>query len=399
VPWLSPGWWRAVLREPWQQAGFGLYLHWPFCQSKCPYCDFNSHVAERIDPEEWIRAYCREIRRCGDEIGPRVLRSIYFGGGTPSLMDPTVVGAVIDAAASEWNLSNDIEITLEANPGSVEAGRFRGYREAGVNRVSLGVQALDDRDLHALGRLHTVDDALAALEVAREAFARVSFDLIYARQNQPLAGWERELRRALSFSPDHLSLYQLTIEDGTAFGRRHGAGKLAGLPDEDLAADMFELTQELTAHAGLPAYEISNHAGIDARSRHNLIYWQGGDWVGIGPGAHGRLTLDGRRVATETALRPALWLQAALAGNGETSRIVLDPADAAREYLMMGLRLVDGVRVDAIPPLMGELLSHKSKDLVNDGLLESSAGRLRATGRGRQVLNAVLVELLGSSAG
>ena len=242
------------------EGGFGLYIHWPFCQAKCPYCDFNSHVAREVDQFRWNRAYLAEIRRVAEETGPRVLNTVFFGGGTPSLMEPELVDSILTEVRAAWPLANDLEVTLEANPGSVEAGRFHGYREAGVNRVSLGLQALNDRDLQRLGRLHSVAEGLKAVEIAREVFERVSFDLIYARQDQSLEDWEAELDLALGFAADHLSLYQLTIEPGTAFGARHAAGGLRGLPDEDLAADQFELTQEKTAAAGLPAYEISNHA-------------------------------------------------------------------------------------------------------------------------------------------
>ncbi len=382
------------MAEIWQTAGFGLYVHWPFCQSKCPYCDFNSHVAGPVEQTDWIRAYSREIRRYGAETGPRVLRSIYFGGGTPSLMEPSTVEAVIEAASEVWTPANDIEITLEANPGSVERGRFQGYRAAGVNRVSLGVQALNDGDLRRLGRLHSVSDALAALDVARENFDRVSFDLIYARQDQGLADWESELTRALSFAPDHLSLYQLTIEDGTAFGDRFRAGRLPGLPDEDLGADMYEATQSLTVAAGLHAYEVSNHASEGAQSRHNLIYWQGGDWVGVGPGAHGRLTLDGRRHATEKESRPQDWLAHAAAGNGETVRTKLSDADAAGEYLMMGLRLQDGVSRARVSTIWTNMFNNEINDLIDLGLLELHGDSIRATAAGRPVLNAILRKLL-----
>ncbi|HDR29144.1 radical SAM family heme chaperone HemW, partial [Rhodovulum sp.] len=284
--------------EDWQAGGFGLYVHWPFCLSKCPYCDFNSHVAASIDMGEWQRAYLSEIRRIGAETGPRTLTSVFFGGGTPSLMAPDLVAAILDTVRATWPCANDMEVTLEANPGSVEAGRFAGYRDAGVGRVSLGVQALNDADLGRLGRLHSAAEARAAFDIARNTFERVSFDLIYARQDQLLADWQAELGQALALGVDHLSLYQLTIEPGTAFGDRHARGGLRGLPDDDRAADMYLATQEICAAAGLPAYEVSNHARPGAESRHNLIYWRYGDYAGIGPGAHGRLTLDGRRWAT-----------------------------------------------------------------------------------------------------
>ena len=306
--------------DDWRRAGFGLYLHWPFCQSKCPYCDFNSHVAGAVDEARWARAFEAEIARVAAETGPRALSSVFLGGGTPSLMSPELVASVLGAARAAWPMGEDVEVTLEANPTSVEAGRFRGYRDAGVNRVSLGVQALDDADLRRLGRRHDLAQALAAIEVARATFERVSFDLIYARQHQSAAAWRAELVRALAMGPDHLSLYQLTIEDGTAFGARLAAGRLPGLPDEDAGAELYEITQDMCDAAGLPAYEVSNHARPGAASRHNLIYWRGGDWAGVGPGAHGRLTLDGRRWASEAEPRPDTWLAAVEAGSGDRPR-------------------------------------------------------------------------------
>ena len=330
--------------EIWQAAGFGLYIHWPFCAAKCPYCDFNSHVVSNIDQARWKKAYLTEIARIGAETGDRVLGSVFFGGGTPSLMDPDLVSAIMDAIRNTWTIANDFEVTLEANPTSVEAGHFAGYRQAGVNRVSLGVQALNDRDLKALGRLHSVAEAWAALDVARNEFQRISFDLIYARQHQTLAAWNAELRDALAMDPDHLSLYQLTIEGGTAFGDRFSRGLLKGLPDEDLGADLFQLTQALCEFAGLVAYEVSNHAKLGSESRHNLIYWRGGDYVGIGPGAHGRLTFGNTRFAIDTPLGPETWLtQVETRANGENARIHLAESDREVEYLMMGLRTREGI--------------------------------------------------------
>ncbi|MDA8587072.1 radical SAM family heme chaperone HemW, partial [Rhodobacteraceae bacterium] len=289
-------------------AGFGLYVHWPFCQAKCPYCDFNSHVASSIDQTRWKSAYLSELSRVRKETGPKVLNSIFFGGGTPSLMSPDTVADIIASARSLWTPANDMEITLEANPTSVEAARFQAYAEGGVNRVSIGIQSLRDDDLKALGRLHSAQEARAAFDIARETFPRVSFDLIYARQNQTLDDWRVELGEALDMAADHLSLYQLTIEPGTAFGDRHAKKGLQGLPEEDLSADMYFLTQDMTQAAGLPAYEISNHATPGAESRHNLIYWRSGDWAGVGPGAHGRLTLNQQRVETISHSTPGKWL-------------------------------------------------------------------------------------------
>lgn len=384
------------MSEDWRFGGFGLYIHWPFCAAKCPYCDFNSHVSANIEMEDWRHAYGREIARYAGDTGPRILNSVYFGGGTPSLMAPEVVETAIDAAAHHWTFANDIEITLEANPTSVEAGRFADYRQAGVSRVSLGVQALNDADLRRLGRLHDVKTALTALETARSAFDRVNFDLIYARQDQSLADWRHELTTALGFAPDHLSLYQLTIENGTAFGDRYRRGKLPGLPDEDLAADMFFLTQDLCDRAGLPAYEVSNHAVSGQESRHNLIYWQGGDYVGIGPGAHGRLTLGGRRFATTTEFMPAKWLAQVLGtGCGEAAREALSPNDHASEYLMMSLRTTEGSSLPRLADIGGAPINTSYiNELVDMGLLEQSRDRLRATPQGRAVLNAVITKLL-----
>lgn len=384
------------MAELWQAGGFGLYLHWPFCASKCPYCDFNSHVRESIDFEGWNRAYRRAIRHYAAETRGRVLRSIYFGGGTPSLMPPELVASLIEAIASHWRFANDIEITLEANPVSVDASRFEGYRIGGVNRVSLGIQALDDLALRRLGRLHSLSEALSALEIARGSFERVSFDLIYARQEQSLSDWREELTHALAFNPSHLSLYQLSIEPGTAFGALAHQGKLRGLPDEDLAADMYFLTQELCESAGLPAYEVSNHAKSGEESRHNLIYWQAGDYIGVGPGAHGRITLGGSRYATESLLSPEAWLaNTAAGGHGESARFRLASAEQAGEYLMMGLRMRDGLELGRLesmcPPYLNE---SKINDLEQFGLIERHNGMLRATREGRPLLNGILRELL-----
>ncbi len=392
----SPSSLLAALPENWQVAGFGLYIHWPFCQAKCPYCDFNSHVVASIDQERWKRAYLAEIARVGAETEGRILTSVFFGGGTPSLMDPDTVAAILEAVAETWVPANDIEITLEANPTSVEAARFRSYRGAGVNRVSIGVQALNDADLKALGRLHSVEEAFAALEIARSTFDRVSFDLIYARQHQNLEDWRRELGEALALAPDHLSLYQLTIEDGTAFGDRFARGKLSGLPDEDLGADMYFLTQDMCEAAGLPAYEVSNHAKAGAESRHNLIYWHGGDYVGIGPGAHGRLCSGGLRYGTTTPVAPAMWLgQVEQAGSGEESRFVITKEEQASEYVLMSMRLAHGMDLDRYRKIAGkDINSNKINMLESVGLAETKGNRLCATAQGRPVLNAVIRELL-----
>ena len=376
--------------------GFGLYVHWPFCQSKCPYCDFNSHVATSIDQERWKQAYLSEIARLGAETQGQILDSVYFGGGTPSLMDPDLVAAILDSVRQTWRQSNDIEITLEANPTSVEAGRFAGYRSAGVNRVSIGVQALQDNALQRLGRMHTVREARIAIDTATAIFSRVNFDIIYARQDQTLAEWRSELKLALSLATSHLSLYQLTIEEGTVFHQRRARGLLSGLPGEDLAADMFDVTQELCDQAGLPAYEVSNHARLGQESRHNLVYWRGGDYVGIGPGAHGRLSVEGRRVATEAIKLPAAWLDSVdRTGSGEVPRAVLPAAEAGAEYLMMGLRVKEGIRPSRFRMLTGQdLATDKIDDLVGMKLLTRGQDRLQATDSGMMVLNAVLRAIL-----
>ena len=382
--------------ENWQAGGFGLYLHWPFCEAKCPYCDFNSYVSASIDQKRWERAYIAEIRRAAAETPGRVLNTVFFGGGTPSLMSPDLVSAVLETIHDSWTVANDLEITLEANPSSVEAGRFRGYREAGVNRLSLGVQSLSDTDLRALGRLHTADQARVAIDTALTTFQRVSFDLIYARQGQTLDSWRAELKTALSVPVDHLSLYQLTIEDGTAFGDRFRRGKLGGLPTDDAAADMYFATQEICGAAGLPAYEVSNHARPSAESRHNLVYWRMGDYIGIGPGAHGRLTLGGCRYAAETPLSPADWLrQVETTESGETTRSRLGTDDQASEFLLMGLRLDEGIDLARYAGIAGAPMHpDKMVDLVDLGYLETNDGRLKVTPTGRPVLNAILRELL-----
>ena len=381
--------------EDWEHGGFGLYIHWPFCQAKCPYCDFNSHVVAQIDQKAWETAYLSEIERIGAETSGRVLKSVFFGGGTPSLMDPEVVDAVISKIRATWSLANDIEITLEANPTSVEAGRFKGYRDAGVNRVSMGIQALNDADLKALGRLHSTSEAMQAYDIARNVFDRVSFDLIYARQGQSLAAWEAELKQALSMAIDHLSLYQLTIEAGTAFGDRYAAGKLRGLPDDDSAADMYVLTQQVCADAGFLGYETSNHARPGAESTHNKVYWKYGDYAGIGPGAHGRLTIDGKRFATETPLAPMGWLAQVLqTGNGESGRTALSADDQMAEFLLMGMRLEEGVELGRFSGFLNDVFYNKINSLIDLEMVSLDGTRLKATANGRPVLNAVLRELL-----
>ncbi|NHB75667.1 radical SAM family heme chaperone HemW [Rhodobacter calidifons] len=382
--------------EDWRHAGFGLYIHWPFCQSKCPYCDFNSHVAARIDQSRWLQAFQHEIDRIGALTEGRILNTVFFGGGTPSLMEAATVQGILDRIRATWTLANDVEITLEANPGSVEAGRFDAYAKAGVNRVSLGIQSLDPDDLRRLGRMHTVDEAARAIAIAQSTFDRVSIDLIFARQNQTLSAWRDELNCALDFGTSHLSLYQLTIEDGTVFGKMHAKNLLKGLPEEDLAADMFELTQEITRAAGLPAYEVSNHARPGDESRHNLIYWRMGDYAGIGPGAHGRLTLDSARFATEAERQPTPWLDQTLTHPGSAERVErLTPEERAAEYLMFALRLKEGASLSRFQALRGSPLSAAGlAEMIDLGFLHQDGDRIRTTETGVMMLNGILRALL-----
>ncbi len=377
-------------------APFAVYVHWPFCLSKCPYCDFNSHVRHGgIDEARFVRAFEREIATTRERIGARKATSIFFGGGTPSLMQPTSVQAILTAIDKHWPIAAGAEITLEANPTSVEATRFRGYRTAGVNRVSLGVQALDDIALKELGRLHSAQEALDAVAVARSIFDRYSFDLIYARPRQTLGAWTGELKRAIAEAAEHLSLYQLTIEPDTPFFGLHAAGKLA-VPDEDLARDLYDLTQSICANAGLPAYEISNHARPGAECRHNLIYWRGHEYAGIGPGAHGRLNLGGRRYATETERRPESWLMRVEAtGTGLIVDETLTPGECADEYLLMGLRLAEGIEPARYLALSGrEIDPARVAVLHEEGAVETTAdGRLRVTQSGFPLLDAVVADL------
>ncbi len=381
--------------EDWRQGGFGLYIHWPFCEAKCPYCDFNSHVSRKIDQRAWRDAYLIELERGAAETKGRVLNAVFFGGGTPSLMDPEIVADIIATIYRLWPVANDLEITLEANPGSVEAGRFKGFQDAGVNRVSMGIQALNDADLKKLGRIHNTAEALAAFDIARSTFDRVSFDLIYGRQNQTLPDWKAELEQALSLAIDHISLYQLTIEKGTAFGDRYAIGKLRGLPDDDLGADMYAATQEICNEMGMPSYEVSNHARDGAQSRHNLIYWRYGDYLGIGPGAHGRLSQNGRRYATECFSNPQRWLDAVRIESTEKPREILSAEDQASEFLMMGLRLKEGVDLKRYLVLSGKPLSQEKIILMQDiGMVNLERDQLKVSDQGFMVLNAILAELL-----
>lgn len=345
----------------------------------------------KIDQTDWTAAYLSEIDRIAALTPDRMVDTVFFGGGTPSLMNVETVAAILDRIQRRWRLRNDVEITLEANPTSIEADRFTGYRGAGVNRVSVGVQALNDTDLKRLGRLHSAEEALAAVDIARNTFERVSFDLIYARQDQSVTAWTRELQQALDLNPDHLSLYQLTIEEGTAFGDRFKRGSLRGLPDEDLGADLWDVTQELCENAGLPGYETSNHARVGQESRHNLIYWKSGDWAGIGPGAHGRLTLEGIRYETAAPRPPGAWRTAVQEGTGDQIFKALDQQSVLEERLMMGLRLRDGI---AMPRDWISLKTNKIKELDEISLLTLSGETLRTTQAGRPVLNSILNVLL-----
>ena len=375
---------------------FGLYIHWPFCLSKCPYCDFNSHVRHAaIDEARFLRAYETEIAATAARVPGRTISTIFFGGGTPSLMQPSSVAAILDAAGKHWMMAPDVEVTLEANPTSVEAERFRGFRAAGVNRVSLGVQALDDGALKELGRLHSAQEALDAVAIARSAFDRYSFDLIYARGGQTIESWKAELKRAIGEAAEHLSLYQLTIEPETPFFGLHAAGKLK-LPDNDLARDFYDATQEICGAHGLPAYEISNHARAGAECRHNLVYWRGHDYAGIGPGAHGRLDIGGRRYATATEKRPEAWLmRVETNGHGLVVDEALTSEERADEFLLMGLRLAEGIDPVRYERIAGRPLDEKRIALLRaEGAVETTPrGHLRVTQACFPVLDAVVADL------
>lgn len=371
---------------PINPAGFGLYIHWPFCLSKCPYCDFNSHAGSTVDHPRWRAALLTELNHFVNETPGFSPTSVFFGGGTPSLMEPETVAALIAAIRQHWSCAEDLEITLEANPTSVEAGRFQAFRQAGINRLSLGIQALNDESLRFLGRHHSAAEALVALDIAKSTFNRVSFDLIYARPGQSLESWRAELSRALELAGDHLSLYQLTIEDGTAFAPAYAAGAFA-LPEDEDSIALFDLTQDMTAKAGLPAYEISNHARPGSECRHNLTYWRGGDWLGIGPGAHGRIHGE----ALAQIRNPGPWLAAVeKAGHGTELREQLDAKAHTEELVMMGLRLTTGITA----PLADQLNPETIARLMSDGFIWHDQAGLRTTPKGRLVLNAVLRELL-----
>lgn len=375
---------------------FGVYVHWPFCAAKCPYCDFNSHVHRGpFDEIDYVAAYEREIATAAQLAPGRVVQSIFFGGGTPSLMNPQSTGRIIDAIARHWTMDRNAEITLEANPTSVEVDRFKGYRSAGVNRVSLGVQSLRMGPLAELGRRHTVDEAIAAVRIAQSVFERSSFDLIYARPKQTLEDWEDELKEALWMARGHISLYQLTIEQGTRYFDLHQAGKLA-MPNEDLSADFYELTQELTAAAGLPAYEISNHARPGQESRHNMLYWRYGEYAGIGPGAHGRLMINNQRHATAAEKLPFDWQKLVTSkGHGMVVDDVLTWEEQGDEFLVMGLRLKEGISPARFTALSGRQISPRQIDTLKGyGFVETLPnGNIRVTDRGWPVLDAVVADL------
>jgi oxygen-independent coproporphyrinogen-3 oxidase len=378
------------------QEAFGVYVHWPFCLSKCPYCDFNSHVRHAaIDEDRFAGAFAREIETTAARVSGREVTSIFFGGGTPSLMQPQTVGTILDAIGQHWRIAPDAEVTLEANPTSVEATRFAGYRAAGVNRVSLGVQALNDVSLKELGRLHSAREALDAVAIARKSFDRYSFDLIYARPEQTPAMWADELKLAIEEAAEHLSLYQLTIEEGTPFFGLHAAGKLK-TPDEGTARALYDVTQEVCARHSLPAYEISNHARAGAECRHNLVYWRGQEYAGIGPGAHGRLDIDGVRHATATDKRPEAWLMRVEAnGHGVVTDDVLNREERADEFLLMGLRLREGIDPGRYAALSGRAIDpRRIAVLREEGAITVDAdGRLRVTQAGFPVLDAVVADL------
>jgi oxygen-independent coproporphyrinogen-3 oxidase len=381
---------------PASDPGFGIYVHWPFCLSKCPYCDFNSHVrAEPIDEKRFVSAFRTELSHRAALTKGRKVRSVFFGGGTPSLMKGATVAAILDAIGGLWTVEPDAEITLEANPSSVESGRFRDYRAAGVNRVSIGVQALNDADLKQLGRLHTAADALAAVDVAAKIFPRYSFDMIYGRPKQSVAQWKMELHTALARVADHVSLYQLTIEPDTLFERLSNAGKLP-LPNADLSRDFWDATQDAMGAAGLPAYEISNHARAGAESRHNLIYWRYGEYVGVGPGAHGRIMTPKGRRAQATEQHPEMWLTVVETdGHALVEDEMLSHEEQGDEFLLMGLRLAEGIEPARFEAVAGRSLDPaRISSLIAEGMVQMTPeGRLRVSPEGFPLLDAVVADL------
>jgi putative oxygen-independent coproporphyrinogen III oxidase len=376
--------------------GLAVYIHWPFCLAKCPYCDFNSHVrAEKIDEDRYVAAFRKEIAHRAARTQGRKVRSLFFGGGTPSLMRPQTVQGIIDAVVAHWPIEPGVEITMEANPTSVEAERFRGYRAAGVNRLSIGVQSLNEADLKALGRRHTVDEAKAAVKTAQSIFPRTSFDLIYARPGQTPAQWRAELTEAMAMAGEHLSLYQLTIEPDTIYERLWRAGKLA-TPDEDTGRALFDTTQEIAEANGMPAYEVSNHARPGAESRHNLIYWRCGEYIGVGPGAHGRVGVGAARRAQSTEKHPEMWLaQVESEGHGLVEDTLLTREEQSDEFLLMGLRLREGIDIHRFEALSGRPLGRRQiEELAADGFIsEDAGGRLRVTPMGAPLLDTIVADL------
>lgn len=376
-----------------------LYIHWPFCASKCPYCDFNSHVSQNIEEREWLAAYTSELKRYQSIFPESKIRSVYFGGGTPSLMSPSLVGSLLDTIANAWDIS-EIEITLESNPNSVEYQKFKDFSSCGVNRVSLGVQSLNDNDLKRLGRLHSAKEALIAMDIAKACFDAVSIDFIYARQDQTMANWERELDKILPIAPEHISLYQLTIEDGTRFGELAKRGKLSGLPDGALADEMYELTSKKLNENGYEHYEISNFARNGAYSEHNLGYWRYQDYIGIGPGAHGRITFDDKKWATETELSPNAWLSSVYERNtGEVNKTRLSLEDQFSEFLLFGMRLKEGIQRERFETFGFDAttwLVEVSQNIPSEFFWQSNAA-IGITDKGRMVLNHILAELISKT--
>ena len=381
----------------WKNSGFGIYLHWPYCESKCPYCDFNSYVEKNVNWYEWELSFLSQLGFYYQETGDRRVNSIFFGGGTPSLMNPKLVSNIINHISNLWGFEDTVEITLEANPSSVESRRFAEFKAAGVNRVSIGVQALNNIDLKKLGRLHSVQDALNSIEIGKDTFDRVSFDLIYARQDQKLHDWELELKKALTLEPDHLSLYQLTIEPNTTFGNLKEKGKLSGLPDENLGGDLYHLTNNLCYKFGLNPYEVSNYSRKNHESIHNKIYWNYGDYLGVGPGAHGRITTQKGRFATQNYYSPIKWQKNALNNAGESIRTLINGKDQADEMAMMGLRLNSGFSKERYFRLSGKKLNEKTLTfLISDNLITVENNFIKATDQGRVVLNSLILNILSS---
>lgn len=378
---------------------FGVYIHWPFCLAKCPYCDFNSHVHDTIDHDVWTQSYLKEIEHTAHLLPNKTVDTVFFGGGTPSLMKPQQIDAILNKIKSVWKTRPDWEVTLEANPTSVEIQKFQDFRAAGINRVSVGIQSLNEDDLRFLGRKHSVREARAALDVAGQTFDRFSFDLIYARPNQTIQRWQQELDEALKIAKTHISLYQLTIEQGTPFYTQHARGEFK-IPDQDHGADLYDVTQDVMTKHGLPAYEISNHAAEDQQSQHNLIYWRYKDYAGIGPGAHGRITFNGQKKATRTHRAPEIWLdRVSKTGHGYQPFEDVNEMQRVQECLMMGLRLSEGVPWERLHQEYGsdakQMLNIKNiQHLISENIMQDDGVTLSATTAGRRCLNAVLPYIL-----